>query len=41
VAESRGQFRNPREGERPPLEAATRRLVKTVTEDTSVCNRDL
>jgi hypothetical protein len=30
VAEARGQFRNPEEGERPPLEAVTRqRLVKT------------
>jgi hypothetical protein len=30
VAEARGQFRNPEEGEHPPLEAATKqRLVKT------------
>jgi hypothetical protein len=30
VAEARGQFGNPEEGERPPLKAATRqRLVKT------------
>jgi hypothetical protein len=30
VAEDRGQFRNPEEGERPPLEAATeQRLAKT------------
>jgi hypothetical protein len=36
VAESRGQFENPEEGERSPLEAVTIRLVKTVTENTSV-----
>jgi hypothetical protein len=30
VAEARGQFGNPEEGERPPLEAVTsQRLVKT------------
>jgi hypothetical protein len=30
---SRGQFGNPEEGERPPLETATKqRLVKTVTD---------
>jgi hypothetical protein len=30
VTEARGQFWNPEEGERPPLEAVTRRqLVKT------------
>jgi hypothetical protein len=29
VAEARGQFGNPEEGERPPLEAVTRKLVKT------------
>jgi hypothetical protein len=29
VAEERGQFGNPEEGERPPLEAVTRGLVKT------------
>jgi hypothetical protein len=28
-----GQFGNPDERERPPLEAVARRLVKTVTED--------
>jgi hypothetical protein len=29
VAEARGQFGNPEEVERPPLEAVTRGLVKT------------
>jgi hypothetical protein len=29
VAEARGQFRNPEEGERPPLEAVNIELVKT------------
>jgi hypothetical protein len=29
VAEARGQCGNPEEGERPPLEAVTRRPVKT------------
>jgi hypothetical protein len=29
VADAQGQFRNPEEGERPPLETVTRRLVKT------------
>jgi hypothetical protein len=37
VVEARGYFRNPEEGERPPLEAVTRRLVKTVIKDTRVC----
>jgi hypothetical protein len=33
VAEARGQFGNPEEGERPPLVAATeQRVVKTVTD---------
>jgi hypothetical protein len=33
VDEARWQFRNPEEGERPPLKAATKqRLVKTVTD---------
>jgi hypothetical protein len=33
VAETRGQFRNPEDGESPPLETATKqRLVKTVTD---------
>jgi hypothetical protein len=36
VAEAWGQFRKPEEGEHLPLEAVIRRLVKTVTEDTSV-----
>jgi hypothetical protein len=34
---ARGHFGNPEEGERPPLEAIPRRLVKTVTEATSQC----
>jgi hypothetical protein len=29
VAEARGQFGNPEEGERPQLEAVTRKLAKT------------
>jgi hypothetical protein len=29
VAEAGGQFGNPEEGERPQLEAVTRKLVKT------------
>jgi hypothetical protein len=29
VAEARGHFRNTKEGERPPLEAVTRKRVKT------------
>jgi hypothetical protein len=29
VAEARGQFGNPEEGERPPLEAVTRKLATT------------
>jgi hypothetical protein len=41
VAKARGQFGNPEEGESLPLEAVTRELVKTVTENTSVCNSDL
>jgi hypothetical protein len=28
VAEARGEFGNPEEGESPPLEAVTRKLVK-------------
>jgi hypothetical protein len=28
IAEARGQFGNPEEGERPPLKAVTRKLVK-------------
>jgi hypothetical protein len=31
VAEARGQFGNPKEGECLSLEAVTKRLVKTVT----------
>jgi hypothetical protein len=37
VAKARGQFGNPGERERPPLEAAFRRLVKAVTGETIVC----
>jgi hypothetical protein len=29
IAEARRQFGNPEEGERPPLEAVTRKLAKT------------
>jgi hypothetical protein len=36
VAEARGQFGKPEEGERPLLEAIIRRLVKTKTDDASV-----
>jgi hypothetical protein len=36
MAEVQGQFGNPNEEEHPPLEAATRRLVKIVTENTSL-----
>jgi hypothetical protein len=37
VVEARGQFRNPEEGERLPLEAVTRpRLVKTQHTDKTV-----
>jgi hypothetical protein len=41
VAKARGQFENPEEGESLPLEAVTKELVKTMTENTSVCNSDL
>jgi hypothetical protein len=37
MAEERRQFGNQEEGERPPLEASTRRLMETITEDTRVC----
>jgi hypothetical protein len=37
VVEVRGQFGNEEEGKLPTLEAVNRRLVKTVTEDTTVC----
>lgn len=33
--EARGQLGKPEERERPTLEAVTRRLVKSVTEDTN------
>jgi hypothetical protein len=36
VDEARGSLRNPEEGERPTLEAATGRSMMTVTEDTGV-----
>jgi hypothetical protein len=36
VAETHAQFRNAEEEEHPPLDVITRRLMKTVTEDTSV-----
>jgi hypothetical protein len=36
VAEEQGQFGNQEQGEHPSWEAVTRRLVKTVTEDTRV-----
>jgi hypothetical protein len=36
MAEARGQFGTPDEVERPPLEAVTRGLVKTVVEDMSL-----
>jgi hypothetical protein len=32
-----GTFQEPRGRKLPPLEAVTRRLVKNVTENTSVC----
>jgi hypothetical protein len=38
VAEARGRFWNPEEGERPPLEAVSRRLVNTQQpEEVKVC----
>jgi hypothetical protein len=37
MAQARGQFANPKEAEPPPLEAVTRREVKTVIEYSSVC----
>jgi hypothetical protein len=37
VVETRGQFGNPEEWRRPLLEADTRKLAKTETEDASVC----
>jgi hypothetical protein len=37
-----GQIRNPEEGERPPLEAVTRRLVNTQEAEKSyVCSSEL
>jgi hypothetical protein len=36
VVEATGQFSNTEEGERHPLEAVTRRLMKTVTEGINV-----
>jgi hypothetical protein len=37
VSEAWGQLGTPEEGEHTPLEAVIRMMVKTVTEDTSVC----
>jgi hypothetical protein len=37
IAEPRGQFGNPDERGRPPLEAVTRAFVKTMTDDSGVC----
>jgi hypothetical protein len=37
MAETQGEFGNPGVVERPPLEAVARRVVKAVTEDTSLC----
>jgi hypothetical protein len=38
VAEAQGQFENPEEGKCPPLEAVTRRLVRTQqAKKTQVC----
>lgn len=37
MSEARGQFTNPEKREHPPLEAVSREMVKTVTEDTCVC----
>jgi hypothetical protein len=41
VADVRGQYENPEEGERSPLETVTKRLVKTVTETSTLCDSDL
>jgi hypothetical protein len=38
MVETRLQFENLEEGEHPLLEAVTRRLVKAVNEDTTMCN---
>jgi hypothetical protein len=41
VAEARGQFENPEERKRPPLEVATRILVNTQqTEKTYACHSE-
>jgi hypothetical protein len=37
MAEALGQLGKPERGERLPLQIVTRRLVKTVTENPSVC----
>jgi hypothetical protein len=37
VAEAREQFGNPEKGERPSLEAVTKKLVKNMTEDIIAC----
>jgi hypothetical protein len=36
MAEARRQFGNPGEGELPPLDAVTRRLVRTLTENSDL-----
>jgi hypothetical protein len=36
VSEARGQYGNPKERDLSPLEIVTRRLVKTVADNTSV-----
>jgi hypothetical protein len=41
AAEARGQFGKREEGKRSPLEAVARKLVRTATEDTSMCNSGL
>jgi hypothetical protein len=41
VVEAWIQFGNPEEEEHPSLEACTSRIVKSMSEDTSVCVNDL
>jgi hypothetical protein len=41
VAQTSGQFGNPEDGHCPPLEAVISRLVKTMTEITSLCDSEL
>jgi hypothetical protein len=40
VVVARGQFRNSEEEERSPLETVTRRVLKIVTDEYSVCLYD-